>query len=131
MSIPNQESDVTTQVKVLLIDDEISMGRVFKRILGDSMSLSMATNLTEALRIVGEEDFDAILCDVHLGPESGFDFHRQLKEQGDEQADRIIFLTGGFFTDKGADMADAIGNPVLYKPFSADDIQKAIKTLCG
>jgi len=68
-----------------------------------------------------------VLCDVLLGGSSGIDGYRTIAAQQPELARRFIFVTG----DAGAvwaqrDLADV---PVLSKPFTAADLDRAIDTL--
>ncbi len=113
-------------LEVLLLDDEFRMGRVFQRILKERANVKMATTVRDAWRLVEEQSFDVIFCDVHLPKVSGIDFFRDLVEQKPEQAKRVIFITGGLYSEESQELVREVENPVVYKPFEIKAIEDAL-----
>ena len=66
-------SAVTT--RVLIVDDHPDMARAVRELLEsqDVVVTGVASNSAEAIRLVAQQDPDAVLVDVDLGEESGFD----------------------------------------------------------
>jgi putative two-component system response regulator len=61
--------------KVLLVEDDASIGCILGRILEKMhRGTSLAPSAEEARRLIKEETFDLILCDINLPGESGMDF---------------------------------------------------------
>lgn len=104
--------------KVLVIDDEVAVGRVMTRALGTLHETVTLMSGREALaRIAAGERFDAILCDVRMPDISGLDVHRRLMALAPDQANRIIFMTGDGLPGAGWAALDRLGRPILEKPF--------------
>ena len=116
-------------LEVLLLDDEFRMGRVFQRILKERANVKMAATVRDAWRLVEEQSFDVIFCDVHLPKVSGIDFFRELVEQKPEQAKRVIFITGGLYSEESQELVREVENPVVYKPFELTAIEKALDSV--
>ena len=51
-------------------------------------------------RIMQGELFDLILCDLMMPEVSGIDFYDELSRIAPELAQRVVFITGGVFTDR-------------------------------
>ena len=75
--------------------------------------------------------FDAVLCDLHMPDVSGRDLHGYLAGAAPELARRMIFLTGGAFTDEIRQFIATTTNPVLEKPIDLDRIDQLLVDLGG
>jgi hypothetical protein len=53
---------------------------------------------------------------------TGMDLHRELLLLAPDQAQRMIFLTGGAFTESGREFLDRVPNPRVEKPFEVPKI---------
>jgi PAS domain S-box-containing protein len=85
---------------VLLIDDEPMVAASLGRALKADHDISTCTG-TEALkRLLAGEQFDVLVCDLSMPDISGMDLFARLQEQRPAMAERMIFLTGGAFTEK-------------------------------
>src|SRR5690349_405044 len=81
---------------VLVIDDERKLLVVIEVILQAAHDVRVTPDAREALDwIVAGERYDAILCDVMMDGMNGMEFHLALSRCVPEQADRIIFMSGG------------------------------------
>ncbi len=61
--------------------------------------VTLTTNAVDALmRIRNGETFDVILCDLMMPEMTGVDFYVELQKLAQDQAMRVVFLTGGAFT---------------------------------
>jgi signal transduction histidine kinase len=104
--------------RVLVIDDELIIGRAVTRTLGGDHEVVVVSQAREALAMLsGEERFDVILCDLMMPEMTGMDFHEALSASDPEQAKRIIFLTGGAFTVRARTFLDHAPNLRIEKPF--------------
>ncbi|MFL5397024.1 MAG: response regulator, partial [Myxococcales bacterium] len=61
--------------------------------------------------------FDLILCDMMMPLMTGMEFHMRLVTLAPEQADRIVFMTGGAFTPRAREFLARLPNLRLEKPF--------------
>jgi CheY-like chemotaxis protein len=104
--------------KVLVVDDEVGIGKAVGRVLGDEHSVIALQSAASALqRIRDGERFDVILCDLLMPQITGMDFYDALLQIDPSQAGNIIFLTGGAFTTRARTFLAEVGNQRIEKPF--------------
>jgi CheY-like chemotaxis protein len=60
---------------------------------------------------------------------SGMEFYRVLLEQFPAVARRVVFMTGGTFTDAARDFIAQVPNTTLDKPFDRDHLQEVLAKL--
>jgi PAS domain S-box-containing protein len=123
---------VPLALRVLVVDDEPSVGKALKRMLGRHHQMEATTGAHEALeRLRRGERFDAILCDLMMPQMSGMEFYRVLQEQLPAVARRVVFMTGGIFTDAARDFIAQVPNTTVDKPFDRDFIQEVLAKVVG
>jgi PAS domain S-box-containing protein len=113
--------------KILSVDDDPGVSSVIRRVLSAEHDVTLLSNATDALdRIFEGERFDVILCDLMMPVITGLEFYQTLVQRVPEQAERIVFLTGGAFTAKTKELLDKTPNARLEKPFSIKDLKALI-----
>jgi signal transduction histidine kinase len=111
------------RARVLVVDDEVTIGRVLARSLGRYHDVVTLTSGKEALaRIASGERFDAIISDLMMPEVTGIEIYEMLSRIAIDQAKRMIFITGGAFTDQARAFLDAVPNPRIEKPFEVANI---------
>jgi CheY-like chemotaxis protein len=80
-------------------------------------------------RIDAGERFDVILCDLLMPQRSGMDFHGQLARSYPEQAQRMVFFTGGAFTPRAREFLESVHNHRLEKPIDGTALRALINSL--
>jgi CheY-like chemotaxis protein/two-component sensor histidine kinase len=109
--------------RILVIDDEVAIGRVLERGLHPHHDVVVLTRGDDALkRIASGERFDAILCDLMMPEVTGMDIYLELSKTAEDQARRMVFLSGGAFTDRGRAFLAGIPNKRIEKPFVMTDV---------
>ena len=106
--------------RVLIVEDEIVVALFMEDILAE-FGYSVAgvvSRLDEAM--ARESDFDLAVLDVHLNGKSVFDFADKLAGSGTP----FVFATG-YGERRIPDRHK--GRPVLQKPFSPDDLKRALE----
>jgi FixJ family two-component response regulator len=53
---------------------------------------------------------------------TGMEIHDELSRQVPDQAQRMVFLTGGAFTPSARDFLDAVPNPRIDKPLEMNSL---------
>jgi PAS domain S-box-containing protein len=105
------------RARLLIVDDEPlilrSLGRVLSRFHDVELAASGQDGLT---RIRGGERYDLIVCDLMMPELTGMDFHAALSREAPECAERVVFLTGGAFTERARTYLETVQNPTLEKP---------------
>ncbi len=112
--------------RILVVDDEPLVGKMIGRALSRHHDVTTLTSAREALaRMVAGERFDLIRCDLMMPELTGMDLYEQVSALAPDQAERMVFLTGGAFTARAR--AFLAHRPVLEKPFDL----RALEALVG
>jgi CheY-like chemotaxis protein len=111
------------RARVLVVDDEPAIGRALQRILRDHLDVLALTSAKDALaRITAGERFEAILSDVMMPEVTGMELYQSLLRIAPDQAERMIFVTGGAFTTAAREFLDSVPNPRIEKPVEATNL---------
>ncbi len=106
--------------RILVVDDEPAIGKAVQRILAAEHEVVTIGSPADALKRIGDgEQFDVILCDLMMPQMTGMELHDHLSRVAGEQANRMIFLTGGAFTIRARTFLDKVPNQRIEKPFDA------------
>src|ERR1019366_3468677 len=80
------------RLELLVVDDEIAIGRTLAIALADEFEVATATSGRAALAILaGEPRFDVVLCDLMMPDVSGMDVHERIARERPELAKRFVF----------------------------------------
>jgi PAS domain S-box-containing protein len=113
--------------RVLLIDDEPAVGRSLELLLAPDTVVVAVTRAEDALsRLAGGERFDAILCDLMMPRTTGIEVYDQVLRIAPGYAAKIVFMTGGAFTQAARDFLAGLQRPHLRKPFTEAQLRNAI-----
>jgi CheY-like chemotaxis protein len=114
--------------KVLVIDDEPMVVATLRRVLSKQHDVTTTLSAKEALtRLQEGQRFDAVLCDLMMPDMTGMALHAELAAQMPEQAERMIFITGGAFTPRGREFLENVANPRIEKPFDTRDLLALVR----
>ena len=103
---------------ILVVDDEPIICFTIERMLSTDHDVTALTSAKEALaRIEAGERFDVILCDVMMPEMDGAALYDLLHTRYPEQAERMVFVTGGAFTSRGQEFLARVPNARVEKPF--------------
>jgi PAS domain S-box-containing protein len=113
--------------RILLVDDEASLGTTIRLLLQPEHEVVSVTRAHEALELLKNgTSFDVILCDLMMPEVSGMDFHGELASLAPDLVKRVVFLTGGAFTEQAHAFLSSLPNAYLEKPFTEADLKSAI-----
>jgi signal transduction histidine kinase len=119
---------VARRGRVLVVDDEPAIGVALRRTLQDDHDVEVVTSARGALDLLEAGcRFDLILCDMMMPEQTGEGLHGELARKLPEQAERMVFLTGGAFTPRARSFLERVNNLCLEKPFDGD----AVRALCA
>jgi len=117
--------------RIMLIDDQAVMLRLLTRALS-KYELVQFTDPREALsRLRNGERFDAIVCDVHMPGMTGLAFQKELQLFAEDQAQRVLFLTGGTLGEELAGFVELNPTRVLQKPVNLEALRRSVDALIG
>jgi PAS domain S-box-containing protein len=121
-------SDTIRRGRILVVDDEEIVVRSVKRILSKEHDVVALVSAAEALALcAGGEKFDLILCDLMMPDMTGMDLYHELSRVAPEQADRMIFVTGGAFTEKARHFLSETPKEHLEKPFLSANLRAIVQ----
>jgi signal transduction histidine kinase len=113
--------------RILIVDDEETLARAIERSLRPDHDVVVVMRAKEALTLIeGGERFDVILTDVMMPEMTGMDMYERLRQVAPEQAEHVVFLTGGAFTPAAREFLDSVPNPIIEKPFEPKSLRAVI-----
>jgi signal transduction histidine kinase/response regulator of citrate/malate metabolism len=116
--------------KVLVVDDEPMVASALRRILKADHDIATAANGQMAKdRFARGERYDVILSDLMMPVMNGIEFYDWIAGALPDQADKIIFITGGAFTTEAKQFLDRIPNQRVDKPFEGMNIKGLVRNL--
>jgi C4-dicarboxylate-specific signal transduction histidine kinase len=119
------------RLRVLVVDDDALVVRSVARTLADRYEIVTASSAVEALAHVERgERFDALLCDLMMPQMTGMELHARLEERAPALARRMLFITGGAFTDAAARFL-AEGRACVEKPFEPEALRAAVERVAA
>ena len=119
----------TSKPRVLVIDDEALLRRAFVRALSRDHDVQALATATEASVLLDRgERFDVILCDLALPDMNGMELHAMASARWPDQADRMVFVSGGATLPGTTEFLARVPNARLQKPCSLDVLTRAVKT---
>ncbi len=116
------------RARVLVIDDELGVGRALRLMLEDEHEVTCYTNPRDALRaLMTDSGFDIIFCDVVMPELTGMDIFQVLRFNRPGYENRLVFMTGGVFTAAARRFLAQVQNPRLEKPFNLKSLQRLVR----
>jgi CheY-like chemotaxis protein len=113
--------------RILVVDDEVMVTNAIRRIIGATHDVVVVFRAADALRRVQSgERFDLILCDLLMPEMTGIALFQAVGAIAPEQANRMLFMTGGTFTADAAAFLEARTDRVIEKPFGKATLMAAI-----
>ena len=121
--VPTEAEDA---LRVLIIDDEPGILRVCERML-DKHEVTTCGEAPQALQLISDGDFDAIICDLMMPNMTGMELHESVVQRSPEKAERMVFITGGAFRSDAESFLEAHADRYLPKPFSRDSLLSVLE----
>lgn len=113
--------------KVLLVDDEQDFLDIMsERMENRGMNVTTATSAEQALEILEQETFDAIVMDFQMPEMDGMDALKRIKEKN--PALQIILLTGYATVEKTVEAMKIGAADFIEKPADLEALTEKIKT---
>ncbi len=118
--------------RVLLIDDEPSVGTAVRRLLRGLHEVHAVQTAREALGLISRgERFDSILCDVMMLDMNGVQFLQELEHLAPDMARRTGLMSGGVFDPQAREFIQSRELECLPKPFDLERLRRFLERLHG
>ncbi|MCX5745127.1 MAG: PAS domain S-box protein, partial [Proteobacteria bacterium] len=117
--------------RVLVVDDEVAILRILRRYLPDCDVVTALGGAAALEHLRADSNFDAIVCDLMMPNVDGPMVYASVRALHPGLEAKIIFCTGGAFTDRVRLFLGALPNLVIEKPVSAQDVREAVASVCS
>ena len=117
---------LAVRARILVIDDEPAVARSLARILGKQHEVEVVHSGEEAIRRPDLQSFDLVLCDLMMPTFSGIDVYEAVQRRWPGLERKLVFMSGGVFTDRGKQFVGSIPNECLSKPLDLRQLQQII-----
>ena len=113
------------KLSLLVVDDEPVIARLIQKALVKH-DVTTANDGREAVALMGQHAYDVILCDLIMPEMTGMDVYRAALQRATPVNDRIVFMTGGAFTQRARDFLQSVPNLRIEKPFDLVHLERTI-----
>jgi CheY-like chemotaxis protein len=115
------------RARILVVDDEPYVTRALQRSLSPEHEVVTVNGARAALKLLDQGSrYDLILCDVMMPGMTGMDLYMELCRTAPDQAQRIVFMTGGAFTPRALSFLQEVPNPKLSKPLDLRQLRALV-----
>jgi signal transduction histidine kinase len=114
------------RARILIVDDELPVARALARLLVHDHEVDVAVTGEQALELIEQSDYDLILCDLMMPTMSGIEVYESLSRKRPGYEKRIVFMTGGAFTDSAHEFMSRVPQLVLNKPINRSRLEEVI-----
>jgi len=130
LSETSEENEIERQPKVLIVENDEGSKDITRLFLRNFCELEFADSGEEAIKMVGQTNFDIILMDINLGVGmSGIDATKQIRKINGYKNIPIVALTGFAMRGDREEFIKAGCTHYLSKPFSKQSIIKLVKNI--
>ncbi len=119
-----------TTPTILVIDDEPSIGATLRILLGDRYDVRLVDSGPEAkVLLEAQNTYDVILCDLNLPLFNGMELQQWLQAQNSPMATKVIFMTGGSYSEEAHSFLETVNERHLTKPFDPDTLIQMVEKI--
>jgi len=124
---PEVTAPGTRPLSILVVDDEPAIrSAIVRYFAGLGHTVDAAATGAEAYVLLESRRYDVLLLDLRMPDTGGDAIYRELVERDPSHAARVIFLTGDVQNDASQRFIDATGRPRVTKPFTFDELTRAV-----
>lgn len=115
--------------RILVVEDETNVRELEAEILREEWDhVDTAVDGTDALRLLAEHVYDAIVSDLAMPKLDGRGLYEEVGRRWPSAHRRLVFVTGYAEAEEYDEFLRHTGAPVLAKPFTIADLIGAVKT---
>lgn len=118
-----------TGKRILIVEDEDIISNLIKGVLEEESNVvDIARNGKEALKIIGANKYDIVVCDIKMPKMNGIALYNEVKTVYPDLTQRLIFITGDLSTET-VEFLKETGNEVITKPFKVEKLKAQINRI--
>jgi signal transduction histidine kinase len=127
---PPAPKPLTRRGRVMIVDDEVVLARALQRTLAAHHDVTTFSSASDAMKqLEAGQRYDAIVSDLMMPGMTGMDFYEAVNKLAPDLVQRMIFTTGGVFSDSARTFLSRISNPRLEKPFDLAQLLELVNRL--
>lgn len=126
-----QVRSMVPKLRILICDDERMVARAIKPHLSEH-DVELLDGGREVLRqLADDREYDLILCDVMMPDVTGMDVFGHVEEHHPELVERMLFMSGGTYTETAQAFRERIGTRFLEKPIVVERLLERVQEAQG
>ena len=126
---PGATAAPAARTHILIVDDDDRVRDSLGRMLRRHHEVTLAKSGDEALALLAEGDrFDAIISDLMMPGMTGMELHAEVTRRFPRLATRMIFMSGGAFTEEARNFVTKLGELCLEKPFEIAVLRERLRS---
>ena len=129
-SRPPSPTPPLTDLRVLIIDDEMLVARALRRILRWRCGIGhveIATHGEDGINRLLGDNYDLVFCDLLMPDVTGMDVHERVVRDRPGAVGRFVFMSGSPFTPRARSFVDALRTPYIPKPFDEEEVDLLVR----
>jgi CheY-like chemotaxis protein len=116
------------RARVMVVDDDRGVADGLRLMLEDEHDVVSVASGREALdRLLQEDVYDVVFCDLMMPGLSGMDLYEALRSNAPGSERRLVFMTGGAFTPEAARFLTLVPNQRIEKPFDLESVRRLLR----
>ena len=116
-----------TKPTVLIVEDDASLGRLYRSYLSQDFNIKMAINGLEALNLLKHDNIHLVISDINMPVMDGFALREKLSQQRKNSLIPFIFLTSNHNPLMLKQATDVGIDDYLKKPINKTQLTQCIK----
>ncbi len=112
-------------------DDEMTLAILRKMVQAAGYAAQVSQSASNALALLSESSFDAIICDMWMPGMTGRELYLKLESELPQYKNRTLFITGDIASETTWNFIEERNLPYLLKPVVAADLVRKLKQLLG
>ncbi len=112
--------------QILIIDDDKMVARSLARMLKEHQTTVVYDGMAALALLAKDSAFDVVFCDLMMPGLSGAKVFERMQAEFPHLCERVVFVTGGVFSESIQHFLSTCGAPCLNKPFSKAALLQAI-----
>ena len=103
--------------RIIVVDDDLNMTKLLNVMLKSDYEVDVAHSVEAALQNFKTQDYDAVIVDLNIPPESGFELIEKVREDASKKWLPIIVLSGKEKSEDRIKSLELGADDYLTKPF--------------
>lgn len=128
---PPKPADPERKKHILIVDDDSSVLKLVKRVLGDHYNVATAISGKVAMKFLENKETDLVLLDYEMPGESGAEVLQKIRSHEKFQKLPVVFLTGVTEKERIHEVLALTPQGYLLKPIDTERLNSTLEDILG